>query len=60
MQMYDPVHLRNVVKELFLEPLHLSITDAAKALGITQNTFAELVKGRSRVSTPMALRLVKA
>lgn len=60
MQMYNPVHPGEVLKELYLEPLQLSITNAAEALGITRNTLAELVKGHSRVSTPMALRLAKA
>jgi len=58
--MYDPAHPGEVLRELYLEPLQLTITDAAKALGVTRNTFLDLVKGRSRVSTPMALRLAKA
>lgn len=60
MQMHNPAHPGEVLRELYLEPLQLTITDAAKALGITRNTFADLVKGRSRVSTPMALLLAKA
>lgn len=60
MEMHNPAHPGEVLRELYLEPLQLTITDAAKALGITRNTFAELIKGRSRVSTPMALRLAKA
>jgi addiction module HigA family antidote len=58
--MYNPAHPGEVLRELYLEPLQLTITDAAEALGVTRNTFADLVNGRSRVSTPMALRLAKA
>lgn len=58
--MYNPAHPGEVLQELYLEPLQLTITDAAKALGVTRNTLADLAKGRSRVSTPMALRLAKA
>ena len=39
---------------------NIPITDAAEALGVNRNTIADLIKGRSRVSTPMALRLAKA
>ena len=60
MQMYNPADPGAVLRELYLEPLQLTITDAAKALGITRSTFADLIKGRSRVSTLMALRLSKA
>ena len=60
MQMHNPAHPGEVLRELYLEPLQLTITDAAEALGVNRNTIADLIKGRSRVSTPMALRLAKA
>jgi len=60
MRMHKPAHPGEVLKELYLKPLNLTVTDAAEALGITRNALSELVNGHSGVSTPMALRLSKA
>jgi addiction module HigA family antidote len=60
MQMYDPAHPGEVLKELYLDPLQLTIKEAAKALGVNRNTLSELINGHARLSTPMALRLGKA
>ena len=43
-----------------LEPLGLSVTAGAAALGVTRKTLSELVNGRSGVSAEMAIRLAKA
>jgi len=58
--MYNPAHPGQVLKELYLEPLGLSVTTAAKALGVTRKTFSELVNQKSGISISMALRLSKA
>jgi addiction module HigA family antidote len=42
-----------------IEPLGLSITDAATALGVTRNTLSELVNGKRGISPEMAVRLEK-
>ena len=42
-----------------IEPLGLTITDAAEALGVTRNTLSELVNGRRGISPEMAVRLSK-
>ena len=42
-----------------IEPLGLSITDAAAALGVTRNTLSELVNGKRGISPEMAVRLSK-
>jgi len=60
MQMHDPAHPGEIIRELCLEPLKLSVTDAAKALGVTRKALSELLNGRSGVSPVMALRLAKA
>ncbi len=39
MVMHDPAHPDEVIRELCLEPLELSVTEAAKALGVTQGAF---------------------
>ena len=58
--MYKPAHPGEVLKEMYLEPLELTVTNAAESLGITRKTLSELLNGRSGISTPMALRLSKA
>ena len=58
--MYKPAHPGEVLREMYLEPLGLTVTNAAESLGITRKTLSELLNGRSGVSTPMALRLSKA
>ncbi len=58
--MHRPAHPGEVLKELYLEPLGLTVTDVARALGVTRKAFSELVNARSGVSTSMALRLSKA
>ncbi|MGO9970383.1 MAG: HigA family addiction module antitoxin [Bryobacteraceae bacterium] len=47
-----------VLKEC-IEPLGLTITDAAEALGVRRNTLSELVNGKRGISPEMAVRLSK-
>ena len=42
-----------------IEPLGLTISNAAEALGVTRNTLSELVNGKRGVSPEMAVRLAK-
>jgi addiction module HigA family antidote len=58
--MHNPPHPGEVLKELCLEPLGISITDAAKALGVARKTLSAIVNGRSGISPEMAIRLGKA
>ena len=60
MRMQNPVHPGEVLRELYLKPLKLTVTAAAKALCVTRKAFSELVNGKSGVSVEMALRLSKA
>ncbi len=55
--MYNPPHPGDVLAELVLEPLGLSVTDAAKALGISRKSLSQLINGRIGVSPMMAVRL---
>lgn len=57
MAMLNPPHPGEAIRELCLEPLGLTVTDAAKGLGVTRKTFSELLNGHSGISTEMALRL---
>jgi addiction module HigA family antidote len=59
--MYNPPHPGEVIRELCLDPLkNVSVTAAAKALGVTRKSLSELLNGRSGVSPEMALRLAIA
>ena len=60
MMMYNPPHPGEVIRELCLKPLGLSVTRAAEALGVTRKTLSELVNGRAGVSPEMAIRLSEA
>ncbi len=59
-RMHDPPHPGEIIKELCLEPLGLSVTDAAKGLGVTRKALSELLKGHTGVSPEMAIRLEQA
>jgi addiction module HigA family antidote len=57
MEMYNPPHPGKVIKELCLEPLGISVTDAAKALGISRKTLSAIINERAGISPEMAIRL---
>jgi addiction module HigA family antidote len=57
--MKNPPHPGTVVLQECIEPLGLSITNAAAALGVTRNTLSELVNGKRGISPEMAVRLEK-
>ena len=60
MPMKNPPHPGRVVRLSCLEPLGLSVTDAAAVLGVSRQALSNLVNGRARISTDMAIRLAKA
>jgi addiction module HigA family antidote len=55
--MHNPPHPGEVLKSLCLEPLGVSVTDAARALGVSRKTLSGIVNGRTGISPVMALRL---
>ena len=57
MQMHNPPHPGEVVRELCLEPLGLSVTEAAEGLGVSRKTLSAILNGRAGISPEMALRL---
>ena len=59
-QMHNPPHPGEILREFCLEPLDLSVTDAAEALGISRKTLSSILNGRSGISPEMAMRLSKA
>ena len=60
MTMENPPHPGGVVLRQCIEPLGLTITDAADALGVTRNTLSELVNEKRGISPEMAVRLSQA
>lgn len=60
MPMKNPPHPGLSVRHDCLEPLGLSVTDAAKRLGVSRKHLSDLVNGRSGISPEMAIRLDKA
>jgi addiction module HigA family antidote len=59
MRMHNPPHPGEIIREFCIEPLNLSVTEAASALGVTRKTLSALLNGRSGISPEMALRLSK-
>ena len=60
MAMHNPPHPGGIVRRQCLEPLGLSVTRAAKGLGVTRQALSDLVNERAGVSVEMAIRLSKA
>lgn len=60
MPMKNPQHPGETIRELCLNPLKLSVTDAADALGISRVSLSELLNGKNGLSPEMAYRLSKA
>ncbi len=60
MTMKNPPHPGLSVRHDCIEPLDLSITEAADILGVTRQTLNNLVNGKSGISPEMAIRLDKA
>lgn len=57
MRMHNPPHPGEILRKLCLEPLGLSVTEAAKALGVSRKTLSSILNGRAGISPEMAVRL---
>ena len=60
MPMFNPPHPGRVVRQECLEPLGLTVTAGAKALGVTRQALNNLVNGKAGISAEMAVRLAAA
>jgi addiction module HigA family antidote len=60
MLMHNPPHPGEVLWELCLEPLGLSVTAAAKALGISRKTLSAILNGHAGIRPEMSIRLILA
>jgi len=57
MLMHNPPHPGAIIKELCIEPLGLTITETAKALGVSRKTLSSIVNEKAGISPEMAIRL---
>ena len=60
MPMKNPPHPGEIIREDVIHPLGLSVTRAAKILGVRRATLSDVTNGKSAASAEMALRLEKA
>ena len=56
MRMHNPPHPGEILSELWLKPLELSVTATAEKLHISRKTLSEIVNGKASVSPEMAMR----
>ena len=59
MRMHNPPHPGEIIRGLCIEPLDLTVTETAEALGVARKTLSTLLNGRAGISPEMALRLSK-
>ena len=57
-RMFNPPHPGEVVKEYL--PENVSVTEAAKKLGVSRQAFSAIINGRAGITADMALRLAKS
>ncbi len=60
MAMKNPPHPGFSIRENCLDPLGLSVTEAAKVLGVARHTLSRVLNGHAAISPGMAIRLEKA
>ncbi len=60
MPMKNPPHPGEIIRDLYLEPLELTVTQAAAGLGVTRKTLSLLLNGHAGISPEMAVRLSQA
>ncbi|MGA3023684.1 MAG: HigA family addiction module antitoxin [Bryobacteraceae bacterium] len=57
MKMHNPPHPGEVLRQLCLGPLNLTVTDAARSLGVSRKALSSILNGRAGISPEMAVRL---
>jgi addiction module HigA family antidote len=57
MNMHNPAHPGEILKELLIEPLELTITDVSEHLNVSRKTLSKVLNGRGAITPEMALRL---
>jgi addiction module HigA family antidote len=57
MSMYNPAHPGEILKELIMEPMNISIKEVAQHLNISRNTLSKIINGKGSITPEMAIRL---
>ena len=57
MTMHNPAHPGEILKELVIEPMELTVTDVAKHLDVSRKTLSKILNGRGAITPEMAVRL---
>ncbi len=57
MNMHHPAHPGEILKELVIEPMELTITDVAEHLNISRKTLSKVLNARGSITPEMAIRL---
>jgi addiction module HigA family antidote len=57
MKMHNPPHPGEIIKGLWLDPMGASITQAAKAIGVSRKSLSNIINGRGSITPEMAIRL---
>ncbi len=60
MAMKNPPHPGEIIRDLYIKPLGLTVTQAAEGLGVTRKTLSLLLNGHAGISPEMAVRLSQA
>ncbi len=60
LQMHNPPHPGEIIREFCIEPLGITVTEAAEGLGVSRKTLSAILNGRAGISAEMALRLSMA
>lgn len=58
-QIYDPPHPGEVLKELYIKPLNITINQLSKMIGVERKSISRILNGHTRISAEMALKLGK-
>lgn len=57
LRMHNPAHPGEILREMYLKPLGVTVTQAAEALGVSRKHVSAIVNGRAPVTPDMAVRL---
>lgn len=60
MTMNNPPHVGGLIRRQVVEPLGLTVTEAAKALGVGRQALSGLLNEKAALTSDMALRIEKA
>ena len=57
MRMHNPAHPGEILREMWLTPLNLSVTQAAQQLNVSRKTLSKIVTAKAAITPEMSLRL---